>query len=179
MGGTMSRKIVLGFLVVSVLCIGVFFYFNYFYSVSIKAILDDPRRYEGLSLTISGKVVDRASIVFLKYFKLQDGSAEIIVVTWRTLPALGSRTRIKGKVVEAFAIGGEQLLVFVEEDCSKRSWWQMAYSQCKNDAVRVKSLGLAAVLSLFWSGVGQIYNGRFLSGILWFGLATLNWLLTT
>ena len=42
----------------------------------------------------------------------------------------------------------------------------------------MKSSGLAAVLSLFWPGVGQIYNGRFLSGILWFGVAAFNWLLT-
>ncbi len=42
----------------------------------------------------------------------------------------------------------------------------------------MKSSGLAAVLSLFWPGVGQIYNGRFLSGIVWMLVAGINWLLT-
>ncbi len=42
----------------------------------------------------------------------------------------------------------------------------------------MKSSGLTAVLSLFWPGVRQICNGRFLSGILWLGAAAVNWLLT-
>ncbi|MGQ9922240.1 MAG: hypothetical protein ACUVRZ_13070 [Desulfobacca sp.] len=42
----------------------------------------------------------------------------------------------------------------------------------------MKSPGLAAVLSLFLPGVGQVYNGRFLSALLWFALAGLSWLLT-
>ncbi len=42
----------------------------------------------------------------------------------------------------------------------------------------MKSSGLAAVLSLFFPGVGQIYNGRFLSGVLWLLAAGFNWLLT-
>jgi TM2 domain-containing membrane protein YozV len=42
----------------------------------------------------------------------------------------------------------------------------------------MKSSGLAAVLSLLFPGVGQVYNGRFLSALMWFGLAGLSWLLT-
>ncbi|OMP67467.1 hypothetical protein [Domibacillus epiphyticus] len=30
----------------------------------------------------------------------------------------------------------------------------------------VKNAGLAAVLSFFWTGVGQIYNGQILKGLL-------------
>lgn len=41
----------------------------------------------------------------------------------------------------------------------------------------MKSPGLAAVLSLFFPGVGQVYNGRFLSALIWFALAGLSWLL--
>jgi hypothetical protein len=52
---------------------------------------------------------------------LQDKSGEIIVITSRTLPALDATVRIKGKVVEAFTIGSEQLLVFIEEDGLKVS----------------------------------------------------------
>jgi len=42
----------------------------------------------------------------------------------------------------------------------------------------MKSPGLAAVLSLFFPGAGQVYNGRFLSALGWFMLAFFNWLLT-
>lgn len=117
----MVKKIILGVLLVGILLGGLWFYCNYIYSVPIKKIIENPRKYEGETLIISGKVVDRMSLIFLNYFRLQDETGEIIVVTSRMLPALGDRVRVKGKVVEAFTIGNEQLLVFAEEDCLKTS----------------------------------------------------------
>jgi hypothetical protein len=117
----MVKKIAFGLLFSGIICGGAWFYLNYVCCVPIKAIVDNPRDYEGKTLTISGKVADRVSLVFLKYFKLQDKSGEIIVITSRTLPALGTTVRIKGKIVEAFTIGSEQLLVFIEEDGLKVS----------------------------------------------------------
>ena len=117
----MVKKIALCLLLGSIICGGAWVYLRYAYNVPIKTIVENPRDYEGKGLAISGKVVDRVSLIFLKYFKLQDKSGEIIVVTSKTLPALDSTVRIKGKVVEAFTVGDEQLLVFVEEDCLKIS----------------------------------------------------------
>src|SRR5208283_2990007 len=117
----MLKKIAVGLLLGSIICGGAWFYLRYVYTVPIKVIVDNPRDYQEKGLAISGRVVERMSLVFLKYFKLQDTSGEIIVITSRTPPALGSIVRVKGKVVEAFAIGNEQLLVFVEEDCLKIS----------------------------------------------------------
>ncbi|MEW6003650.1 MAG: hypothetical protein AB1638_13530 [Nitrospirota bacterium] len=116
----MAKKLIFGVLIIGILFGGVYFYWKYVYSVPIKTIIDNPRMYEGKSLIISGKVLDRVSLIFLKYFRLQDKTGEIIVVTSRTLPALGDKVRVKGKVVEAFTIGDEQLLVFLEEDCLKK-----------------------------------------------------------
>lgn len=41
----------------------------------------------------------------------------------------------------------------------------------------MKSPGIAAVLSFFWTGVGQIYNGQILKGLLLIGLQMVNALL--
>ena len=123
----MVKKIILGVLLFGFLFSGVWFYCKYVYSVPIKTIIENPRMYEGKSLIISGKVIDRVSLIFLKYFWLQDKTGDIIVVTSRTLPALGDKVRVKGKVVEAFTIGNEQLLVFLEEDCLKRSSSRMTF----------------------------------------------------
>jgi hypothetical protein len=112
---TMVRKIVVALFLCSIIGGSTWFYYTHIYSIPIKKLVDNPRDYEGKSLVISGKVVDRLSLLFLKYFKLKDKSGEIIVITPRMLPALGSTVRVKGKVVEAFAIGTEQLLVFVED----------------------------------------------------------------
>jgi hypothetical protein len=117
----MVKKIALCLLLGSIIYGGAWVYLKYVYNVPIKTIVENPRDYEGKGLAISGKVEDRVSLVFLKYFKLRDKSGEIIVVTSRTLPALGSTVRIKGEVVEAFTIDNEQLLVFIEEDCFKLS----------------------------------------------------------
>src|ERR1700748_729587 len=43
--------------------------------------------------------------------------------------------------------------------------------------VSEKSPGLAAVLSFFWSGLGQIYNGEISKGILLIVLAAVSWVL--
>ncbi len=115
----MAKKIILGMLIIGIIGTGVWLYFNYVYSIPIKDILENPRKYDEKVLTISGQVTDRVSLLFLKYFKLRDENSEIIVVTLKTLPPIGKRLRVKGKVVEAFTIGNEQLLVFVEEDSHK------------------------------------------------------------
>ncbi|WP_075617238.1 hypothetical protein [Paenisporosarcina indica] len=38
----------------------------------------------------------------------------------------------------------------------------------------LKNPGIAAVLSFFWTGVGQIYNGQIIKGLLLIGLQILN-----
>lgn len=41
----------------------------------------------------------------------------------------------------------------------------------------MKSAGLAAVLSFFITGLGQIYNGQFLKGIMFIIAYAISWLL--
>lgn len=112
----MFKKIIYALLIASIICAGAWFYFNYVYSTPINAILENPRMYEGKTLTIAGEVIDRISLVFLKYFKLQDKTGEIVVITSKALPGMGSKVRVKGRIEEVFVIGNEQWLVFIEEE---------------------------------------------------------------
>ena len=41
----------------------------------------------------------------------------------------------------------------------------------------MKNPGIAAVLCFFWTGVGQIYNGQILKGLILIGVQILNGLL--
>lgn len=41
----------------------------------------------------------------------------------------------------------------------------------------MKNPGIAAVLSFFWTGVGQIYNGQIVKGLILIGVQILNGLL--
>lgn len=112
----MLKKIIYVVLIAGIICGGAWFYFNYIHSIPIKVILENPRMYEDRTLTISGEVLDRVSLILFKYFKLQDRTGEIVVITTKALPAIGAKVRVKGRVEEAFVIGNEQWLVFVEED---------------------------------------------------------------
>lgn len=86
----------------------------------IGALLKDPRQYEGKAVSIRGKVIDRTSLVVVKYFNLQDDTGEIRVVTDQPLPLVGETVRVKGRVREAFAVGDSQLVVFIEESVKPR-----------------------------------------------------------
>lgn len=112
----MFKKIIYVSLIASIICAGAWFYVNYVYSTPIKAILENPRKYEGKTLTISGEVINRMSLVFLKYFRLQDKTGAIVVITSRVLPGMGSKVRVKGRIEEAFVIGNEQWLILIEEE---------------------------------------------------------------
>lgn len=83
--------------------------------VSIKEIVDNPRAYADRTVTIEGEVVGMLSLVVVKYFTVNDGTASINVITERPLPRKGQRIRVTGKVNEMFSLGTETLLVLVEE----------------------------------------------------------------
>ncbi|MDA8093121.1 MAG: OB-fold nucleic acid binding domain-containing protein [Betaproteobacteria bacterium] len=84
-------------------------------AVPIKSILDNPREYADHTVTVQGKVTDVFSLVFVKWFTLNDGTASINVVTTRPLPAKGEQIRVTGTVKQAFSIGDEVLTVIVEK----------------------------------------------------------------
>lgn len=109
-------KIVIGFVIILLVVGGAYFYSARVAHTPIGDILKDPREYDGKSLTIAGEVTDRTSLFIVKYFRVKDKTGELVVVTSKTLPPMGSKVRIKGRVKEAFSIGSEQMLVFVEDE---------------------------------------------------------------
>lgn len=84
------------------------------FATKIADIVADPRKYDGREVTVSGEVTDTTNLIFAKYFKVDDGSGEIVVVTERPLPREGEKVTVKGRVRQAFAIGELQLLVIEE-----------------------------------------------------------------
>jgi hypothetical protein len=83
-------------------------------SVSINQITENPRKYAGRTITISGRVVDGFSLLVVKYFILRDKTGEMVVVTGKPLPKKGEQLSVRGMVEEAFSLGDKQLLVLVE-----------------------------------------------------------------
>ncbi len=85
------------------------------FSTPIGKILADPRAYAGKTVTVSGEVTQIFSLVFIKYFRLKDETGEIVIVTDKPLPKVGTKISVKGTVQEAFSMGDQQLIVIVEQ----------------------------------------------------------------
>jgi len=84
-------------------------------STPIRQILDEPAKYEGRKVRISGEVVDAVNLLVLRYYRVEDGTGRIAVVTSGAVPRRGARVEVRGVVHQAFAIGDESLTVIVEE----------------------------------------------------------------
>ncbi len=80
----------------------------------ISDILQNPRKYAGKQVSVSGKVVETFSLVVIRYFVVRDDTGEITVVTERPLPKKGEQIKVTGKVQEAFSLGDQQLIVIKE-----------------------------------------------------------------
>ncbi len=85
----------------------------------IAKILQNPRKYEGKQVTVSGRVVESFGLVVVRYFVVKDDTGEITVVTERSLPRKGEQIKVTGRVEEAFSIGDQQLIVIKEEQEKK------------------------------------------------------------
>jgi len=87
-----------------------------FFPTDIKDILDNPREYDGKTVTISGEVTESINLIILKYFSVKDKTGEIIVVTEKSVPKSGESVKITGVVNQAFAIENKSLVVILEKD---------------------------------------------------------------
>lgn len=119
----MIKKVITGILIIVVIVIGAgaWYYFSQVRKTPIAKILSGPKEYEGKVVTIEGDITDRtAFFVVVKFFKVRDKTGEIIVVTKKSLPEVKSIVRVKGRIDDAFPIGDQKLLVFMEESIEKK-----------------------------------------------------------
>lgn len=84
-------------------------------ATSIRSILDDPRRYDGKTVTVAGEVQDSTNLVVLKWYRVADATGSIVVVASGAVPRRGAKVEVKGTVRQAFVIGEESLTVIMEE----------------------------------------------------------------
>jgi hypothetical protein len=113
----MLKKSIAVILVAIIIAAGVWYYKTNIEGITfIGKILKDPKVYEGKMLTIKGTVTERVSFMIMKYFKLKDRTGEIMVITEKPLPSVGAKISVQGMVHDAFSLGGEQILVFIEKD---------------------------------------------------------------
>jgi hypothetical protein len=113
----MFKKVIGILLLVIIVAAGFWYYKTNIEGITfIGKIVKDPKAYEGKIITIKGTVTERVQFMVMKYFKLKDRTGEIMVITEEQLPSVGDKIAVKGMVHDAFSLGGEQILVFIEKD---------------------------------------------------------------
>ena len=80
----------------------------------IRAILDDPRAYDGRVVTVAGEVRDATNLLLLKWYHVEDRTGAIAVVASGAVPLRGATVRVTGTVRQAFVIGDQSLTVILE-----------------------------------------------------------------
>jgi len=112
----MFKKVIGILLLVIIIAAGFWYYKTNIEGITfIGKIIKDPKTYEGKMLTIKGTVTERIQFMVMKYFKLKDRTGEIMVITEEQLPSVGDKISVTGIVHDAFSLGGEQMLVFMEK----------------------------------------------------------------
>jgi len=103
----MRKWVVVALLLIAGGVAGGWYFYHQWRGTPITELLRYPRQYEVNLVSIRGKVVDRTSLLVLKYFTVRDEKGEIKVV--------GEIVRVKGRIREALAIGNSGYVVFMEE----------------------------------------------------------------
>lgn len=117
----MFKRGIIVLIILILVGIGAWYYFNRTRVSQINTILSNPKAYEGKVVTIEGEVADRTSFFgAIKFYKVRDKTGEIISVTKKNLPEIKSNVRVKGRIDEAFPIGDLKLVVFLEESSEQK-----------------------------------------------------------
>jgi RPA family protein len=84
-------------------------------SPRVSDILSEPRKYEGKLVHIAGTVTETFSIYRAGYFRVDDGSGSMVVVSTQISPRRGQHIDARGTLEQAYTIGNNQMVVLVEK----------------------------------------------------------------
>jgi hypothetical protein len=120
--GNMANKgIVIAILIVIAIGAGAWYYFSQTHRTDIDKIVNNPGAYAGKEMAIEGEVMDRTALFgVLRFYKIKDKSGEMIVVSKKSLPEIRSNVGVKGRIDDAFSLGDQKLVVFVEGSVEKK-----------------------------------------------------------
>ena len=120
--GSAKKGIMIAIVAVIAIGAGVWYYFSQIHPTDIGKIFSNPTAYSGKEVAVAGEVMDRTAIFgVLKFYKLKDRSGEIIVVTKKSLPEIRSNMGVTGRIDDAFPLGDQKLVVFVEGSVEKKT----------------------------------------------------------
>lgn len=90
-------------------------------TMAIKTLLDDPGHYDGQVVRIAGQVTAALGVLGYGGYRVDDGTANIIVVTSKGgAPREGTEVGVEGTFRAAFTLGTETAAVIQEDQRFER-----------------------------------------------------------
>ena len=74
-------------------------------ATSINSVLADPSRYRNRDIKLSGSVEESYSVADRGFYRLDDGTGELWIVSEHGVPRNGARVSVRGTVRDAFNLG--------------------------------------------------------------------------
>ena len=80
---------------------------------SINQVLADPSRYQNREVRVSGTVAESLSFANRGAYRIEDGSAQLWVISGAGVPRKGARVTVKGRIRDGFNLGslGERVVL--------------------------------------------------------------------
>jgi len=84
-------------------------------AIPIRTLLDDPGRYEGKTVVISGTVQSAIGVLGYGAYRVDDGTGTLTVVTnTGGAPREGAEVGVEGEFRAAFTLGAETVAALIE-----------------------------------------------------------------
>jgi hypothetical protein len=84
-------------------------------SVKIRQVLNNPSRYQGREVRLSGEVTRATGIVVAGVYQIDDGTGKINVLSTRPIPAKGAHVTVKGRMQGGINILGTNIGSVLQE----------------------------------------------------------------
>jgi hypothetical protein len=85
-------------------------------TTSIKALLEDPGKYDGKTVRVAGEVQNSIGALGYGAYELKDGTGQLPVVTeGGGAPSRGAKVGVEGTFRAAYTLGFESRAVIVEK----------------------------------------------------------------
>ena len=85
-------------------------------SVKIRQVLNNPARYQGRDVRLTGDVTRSTGLVVAGVYQVDDGTGKLNVFSNRPIPRQGSRVTVTGRVQAGVSLLGQNIGTHVRED---------------------------------------------------------------
>ena len=84
-------------------------------TIHIRDLLDQPQRYEGKTVRVSGTVTKSAGVLGTGAFEIDDGTGKIYVIArGQGVPREGAKTKAQGRFESLFSFLGRTMAAIVQ-----------------------------------------------------------------